>query len=562
MAGCGNGELLALLAEMKKSMEAGQEEMKQGQKRFEKEMCSGQERMEEMKAGLEKEMRSIQERMEEMKAGLEKEIRSVQERMEQELKKDIVSVKEEFSNIVQEKMNAIEDKVASFENKVVSVETKVLKMEECIDKVQEDIGKEFEQKFGKEIESLKKQIFHEHEESKGDAADILETLRDQRHDFQALSSALELRFGEKCTKEYSRLQLNSRYQKAGESLQELAADIQRLSHLAFSDYPIETRQDLALQHFIDSVRDPETQKALRLADVKDIGSALIFAHKIEVARQPHARTDTQSELSLLRIRTLISHHSFGLHAELESSQKIIAKTDISLSPRTECVIPGLVADNRKFRFGVMDYPDTGRARAGMLVASSVVDLSKSVIKVRVANISYKTKILQKGEVLATCTPVTCIERMCKVRTFLPDDLVQNLLQDTDLDETGMLNFKKPEGQIARWIQRLQEYDMEIRHRKGSAHGHADALSRRPCSENCNYCSTVEKKFAMAEPVVCQVITPSTSESDPWSDESTRKDQLAVPEIKPIIEFKESTGGKPSWQDIAPFHPTTKRYWAL
>ncbi|KAF8784305.1 hypothetical protein HNY73_010001 [Argiope bruennichi] len=121
---------------------------------------------------------------------------------------------------------------------------------------------------------------------RGDVADVLETLTErQRHDFQALLSALELRCGEKCTKEYSRLQLKSRYQKAGESLQELAADIQRLSHLAFSDCPVETRQDLALQHFIDSVQDPETQKALRLADVKDKGSALVFAHKIEAAQQ-------------------------------------------------------------------------------------------------------------------------------------------------------------------------------------------------------------------------------------------------------------------------------------
>ncbi|GFW36208.1 retrovirus-related Pol polyprotein from transposon 412 [Trichonephila clavipes] len=30
----------------------------------------------------------------------------------------------------------------------------------------------------------------------------------------------------------------------------------------------------------------------------------------------------------------------------------------------------------------------------------------------------------------------------------------------------------------------------------------------------------------------------------------------------MIEFKESSDEKPSWQDIAPLHPTTKRYWAL
>ncbi|KAF8791594.1 hypothetical protein HNY73_006436 [Argiope bruennichi] len=225
-------------------MKQGQDEMKQGQDEMNQgqdEMNQGQDEMNQGQERMEQEMKKRQERMEqERKSGKE------------ELKKDIVSVKEEFSNIIQEKINAIEDKVASFENKVISVETKVLKMEESIDKVREDIGKEFEQKFGKETECLEKEISHEHKESKviftpslatiklstfdektswqvyktqftmvaeangwnpqakafhlasslrGDAADILETLtEEQRHDFHALSSALELRFGEKCTK--------------------------------------------------------------------------------------------------------------------------------------------------------------------------------------------------------------------------------------------------------------------------------------------------------------------------------------------------------------------------
>ncbi|GFU38925.1 gag-Pol polyprotein [Nephila pilipes] len=79
---------------------------------------------------------------------------------------------------------------------------------------------------------------------RGEAVDILKTPpEEQRHDFQALLKALELRFGGKCSKEYSR------------------------------------------RPFIDSVRDPETQKALRLSDVNDIRSALVYAHKIEVAHQ-------------------------------------------------------------------------------------------------------------------------------------------------------------------------------------------------------------------------------------------------------------------------------------
>ncbi|GFV22534.1 gag-Pol polyprotein [Trichonephila clavipes] len=96
---------------------------------------------------------------------------------------------------------------------------------------------------------------------RADAADILQTLPEtQRLDFDALVNALELRFGEKCVKDYSRLQLKSRQQKVSETLQELATDVERLSHLAFSDCPTEVREVLALQHFIDGVRDPKSRK--------------------------------------------------------------------------------------------------------------------------------------------------------------------------------------------------------------------------------------------------------------------------------------------------------------
>ncbi|GFX20849.1 CCHC-type domain-containing protein [Trichonephila clavipes] len=56
----------------------------------------------------------------------------------------------------------------------------------------------------------------------------------------------------------------------------------------------------------------------------------------------------------------------------------------------------------------------------------------------------------------------------------------------------------------------------------------------------------EKKFGIKDAIVRQVTAPSTSALAPSSDESIRKDQLADSEIKPIIEFKESSDEKPSW----------------
>ncbi|GFY19212.1 retrovirus-related Pol polyprotein from transposon 17.6 [Trichonephila clavipes] len=125
---------------------------------------------------------------------------------------------------------------------------------------------------------------------------------------------------------------------------------------------------------------------------------------------------------------------FGLQSQLESDQKIIAKTNVSLSPRTECIIPGLVAENRKFRFDVIDYPDPGSLKAGVLIASSVVDLLNSVIPVRIANISDRTRTIQEGEVIAACVPVTCVDRKCNTQDLSSENLVKDLLQNTDLDE--------------------------------------------------------------------------------------------------------------------------------
>ncbi|GFU14598.1 retrovirus-related Pol polyprotein from transposon 412 [Trichonephila clavipes] len=98
-----------------------------------------------------------------------------------------------------------------------------------------------------------------------------------------------------------------------------------------------------------------------------------------------------------------------------------------------------------------------------------------------------------------------------------------------------------------------------------AYKNEDVRSKTPCSESSKNLSNslkVEKKVVVIDPIVRQVTTPSKSALDPWSDDSVRKEQLADPDIKLIIEFKESSDEKPSWQDIAPLHPTTKCYWAL
>ena len=46
----------------------------------------------------------------------------------------------------------------------------------------------------------------------------------------------------------------------------------------------------------------------------------------------------------------------------------------------------------------------------------------------------------------------------------------------------VLNFKNPEGQLARWLEVISQYDLVIQHRPGKKHTNADGLSRRQCKQ--------------------------------------------------------------------------------
>ena len=58
----------------------------------------------------------------------------------------------------------------------------------------------------------------------------------------------------------------------------------------------------------------------------------------------------------------------------------------------------------------------------------------------------------------------------------------------------LLNFKCSEGQMARWLQELQQYSFTVEHRCGLKHSNADALSRRPClGDDCKHCHRLDTK---------------------------------------------------------------------
>ncbi|GFU42069.1 uncharacterized protein TNCV_3197321 [Trichonephila clavipes] len=125
---------------------------------------------------------------------------------------------------------------------------------------------------------------------RGEAAEVQQTLPDtERLTLNSLYNALDLRFDQKYFKDYARLQMKTRLQKTGESLQEYDSEVERLANLAFFQPPSNCARKISLQYFVDGLKDEEIQKTVRMADVKDLKSALLSALKLEPANEASCR---------------------------------------------------------------------------------------------------------------------------------------------------------------------------------------------------------------------------------------------------------------------------------
>ncbi|KAJ8957178.1 hypothetical protein NQ318_007739 [Aromia moschata] len=121
---------------------------------------------------------------------------------------------------------------------------------------------------------------------RGDATYILQTLSlEEQDDYHQLVKHLEMRYGQSHLEHVYHSQLKNRYQKSNESLQEFEADIARLVRLAYSSTPENVMERLAVQAFLDGLRDTETRQALTLARPSKLVDALARALEFEAAKQ-------------------------------------------------------------------------------------------------------------------------------------------------------------------------------------------------------------------------------------------------------------------------------------
>ncbi|KAJ8948177.1 hypothetical protein NQ318_010450 [Aromia moschata] len=230
--------------------------------------------------------------------------------------------------------------------------------------------------------------------------------------------------------------------------------------------------------------------------------------------------------------------------DYNKSRRIIVEEDIQIPQGSENIIIAKL-DGNGLSTGIVEASERND---GLLVARSLVQMNNQ-IPVRIANISDKKIILKKNEVLGRCEPV---ERVVKCEE----------VNRAQLNQTKwIMNFKNPEGQVARWMERLQQYDFKIMHRSGKTHGNADTLSRRPCLEQkCRYCQKIETKESSYETCNELLMATTIEVEDEWSSEELKKSQKKDSDLKLIRNWLKN-GVRPTWQEVSRYGTTIKGYWA-
>jgi len=172
-------------------------------------------------------------------------------------------------------------------------------------------------------------------------------------------------------------------------------------------------------------------------------------------------------------------------------------------------------------------------------------------------ISYFSRVLSRAEKNYCVTRRELLSIIESIKTFHHYLYGRKFLVRTDhASLKWLLSFKDVEGQLARWMEKLQQYEFKIIYRKGKLHANADGLSRRPCAEDqCRYCARVEIKEAQKqEKLVARMVLAENNLID-W-----RQEQLQDSEISIFLQGKE-IGERPIWQEITSKGTAAKVYWS-
>ncbi|KAJ8959147.1 hypothetical protein NQ318_022408 [Aromia moschata] len=450
---------------------------------------------------------------------------------------------------------------------------------------------------------------------RGDATDILQTLSlEEQEDYHQLVRHLEMRYGQSHLEHVYHSQLKNRYQKSNESLQEFEADIARLVRLAYSSTPENVMERLAVQAFLDGLRDTETRQALTLARPNKLVDALARALEFEAAKQScrgqakvrkmeeDVEEGTCNEAEIRRVvEGMLEKRQIRCWNCVDGKERLllldtgatrtiirpdIAGTAARITPtswrlRTATGDPATIRGETNITIVIGNVSFEHRALVAEIEDELI--LGMDIMNTKGFELDFKNNVLKiNGEeiVLHRKTEET-------IRVVLAEDTAvperSEMILDAHLDGNPcvgnimMFEPRSHDGEVARGIavgkslllteKTVPVRIMNLNHhpvnlRKGIILGYCSSVSSiiRKLETRGNSVGRDYRRVIQPPVVFLKILEKTTAVNDDWLSEKVLKDQENDPNLKPIVNWKKEDR-KPTWEEVSRYSPTVKSYWA-
>eukprot|EP00731_Ephydatia_muelleri_P003764 Em0001g3764a len=171
--------------------------------------------------------------------------------------------------------------------------------------------------------------------------------------------------------------------------------------------------------------------------------------------------------------------------------------------------------------------DTNASGEGLgAVLSQVIEGEEKVV-------AYASKTLTRTERKYCATRREMLALVWATHHFRPYLYGHRFVLRTDHSALQWLhNFKEPEGQTARWLEQLAEYNYRVVHRPGRHHTNADSLSCMPCKQ-CGLSEASDGTTCCDAVVQHEIILPT------WTPEEMQSAQQTDVALSKVIDWFES-----------------------
>ena len=210
-------------------------------------------------------------------------------------------------------------------------------------------------------------------------------------------------------------------------------------------------------------------------------------------------------------------------------------------------------------------------------------------------IAYMSKSSNEHEQKYCTTRRELLAVIMALKTFHHYVYGQEILLRTDnIALSWLRSLKAPTGQVARWLQQLETYNITAEIGRGKSHVIADALSRRPCkvcqrqetlssevqglsqegtvSDEHVCCLTAEPAECYSPPESIRIVTrsqqattedqlkPNQALLDGWQPSEIRATQLNDNDMAIYLVVREDDSEQPAWNKVSSGSSSLKTLW--